>query len=142
MKKQLKNRVRQLGITALVLGAIVALDGGQMEKARAGIVVEARIQMPNLSVQYQSGPRRVHRTPVFQVTARDRAIARRLAFKTGLRGEMLLDLRSRGLSWNQIGQRLGIPRGQIRFAMHHGGHHYKKGPHHKRVEVRCGTRLR
>lgn len=124
MKKQLHQRIRQAGLVALVMAAIVAVDGGQMGKATAGIRINARLRTPQVSVHYQSGPHqsRMHRPYIFRVTARDRSIARRLAHQTGYRRIVLLDMRARGMSWKQIGRRLDIPRRIVKLALHSDGY--------------------
>jgi DNA-binding NarL/FixJ family response regulator len=138
MKKQLQHRLRQAGLAALALAAIVAVDGGQMGKAEAGVRIDARLKTPHVSVHYRSGPRtaRVHRPFVYRITQRDRAIARRLAYQTGHRRIVLLDLRSRGLTWRQIGRRLDIPPRLVRLAVH-ANHH--KVVRRGRGHSRCGN---
>ena len=141
MKTPMKHRLRQVGLVALVMAALVAVDGGQMGKAQAGIRVHARLKTPHVNVHFQHGPRqgRVHRPFVYRITERDRVIARRLAYETGHRRIVLLDLRSRGLSWKQIGRRLDIPRWTIKLAVRsadHPRHRYDRGPR------TCGNRWR
>lgn len=124
MKKRVKHHLKSMALGAVALAAIVAVDGGQMNKASADVRVQARLQLPNLSVEYRNTPdygRVVQRTYppfVYRITAEDRAIARRLARRSGHRTIVLLDLRSRGLSWEQIGRRLDIPRGLVRVAVY------------------------
>lgn len=126
MKKRVEHHLKSMALGALALAALVAVDGGQMSPARADVRVQARLQLPNLTVHYDNAPRHrrvVHRTYrpfVYRVTAEDRAIARHLARRTGHRTIILLDLRARGLSWHQIGRRLDIPRGLVRVATQRG----------------------
>ena len=132
MKKHIEHRLRQVGLVGLVLAALVAIDGGQMGKAQAEIRVHARIDTPHVSVHFDNGPHRgrVQSPFVYRLTQRDREIARRLAYRTGYRPIVLLDLRARGLSWKQIGRRLDIPRREIRLAMRFTDHpvHARGGP--------------
>jgi hypothetical protein len=125
MKKQLQHRFRQAGLAALALAAIVAVDGGQMGKAEAGVRINARLKTPHVSVHFRNAPHtaRVHRPFVYRITQRDRAIAKRLAYQTGHRRMVLLDLRSRGFTWRQIGRRLAIPPRLVRIAVHSSDHH-------------------
>ena len=110
MKTQIKHRLRQVSLVALLMAALVAVDGGQMGKAQAGIRVNARLDTPHVTVHYKHGPRqgRVNRPFIYRISQRDRIIARRLAYETGYRRIVLLDLRSRGLNWKQIGRRLDM----------------------------------
>ena len=138
MKKQLQHRLRQAGLAALALAAIVAVDGGQMGKAEAGVRINARLKTPHVSVHFRNAPRtaRVHRPFVYRITQRDRAIARRLAYQTGHRRMVFLDLRARGFTWRQIGRRLAIPPRLVRIAVHSSDHHVvRRGRGHNR----CGN---
>lgn len=136
MKKRVKHNLMRAGLGALALAALVALDVGQMNQARADVRVQARIQLPNVGIQFRTAPdhrrvvRRAHRPFVYRITAEDRAIARRLARRTGQRTIVLLDLRSRGLSWTEIGYRLDIPRGWVRLAVRGGGPVHARGHGH------------
>jgi hypothetical protein len=121
------RHLKSIGLGVLALAALVALDSGQMNQARAGVRVHARLQLPNLTVHYRNVPERhdravvrTHHPFVYRVTARDRSIARRLSYRTGHRTIVLLDLRARGLGWQQIGRRLDIPRGIVRQAIRAG----------------------
>jgi DNA-binding NarL/FixJ family response regulator len=129
MKKQMKHQLKLAGVALLGALALLTIDGGQMGNADAGVRIRARLKTPHVTVQYQNGPvyhqnnRRVTRPFIYRITPRDRAIARRLAWETGHRRIVLLDLRSRGLSWRQIGRRLGISGRAIRFAVNAGYDH-------------------
>jgi hypothetical protein len=140
MKKQIQHRMRQVGLVGLVLAALVAIDGGQMGKARAEIRVHARIDTPHVSVHFGNGPRqgRAQSPFVYRITHRDREIARHLAYRTGHRPIVLLDLRARGLSWKQIGRRLDIPRREIRLAVRSTDHQTRG----RGGVVTCGNRWR
>jgi DNA-binding NarL/FixJ family response regulator len=139
MKKQIEHRLRQVSLVALLMAALVAVDGGQMGKAQAGIRVNARFGTPQVTVHYEHGPRqgRVNRPFIYRISQRDRVIARRLAYETGYRRIVLLDLRSRGLSWKQIGRRLDIPRRTIKMVVRSVDH-----PRHRYESRTCGTRWR
>lgn len=126
MNKRMKHQLQLTGMALLGALVLLTIDGGQMGNADAGVRIRARLKTPHVTVQYQNGPvhyqnhRRSARPFVYRITPRDRAIARRLAWETGHRRIVLLDLRSRGLSWRQIGHRLGISRRTIRFAVNAG----------------------
>lgn len=141
MKTQIKHLLRQVSLVALVMAALVAVDGGQMGKAQAGVRVKAQLKTPHVTVHFNHGsrPGRMHRPLVYRVTQRDRMIARRLAHETGYRQNILLDLRVRGLSWKQVGQRLNMPRRTIKVVVRsvdHRDHRRVRGP-----QV-CGNRWR
>jgi len=141
MKTQIKHRLRQVSLVALVMAALVAVDGGQMGKAQAGVRVKAQLKTPHVTVHFNHGsrPGRTHRPFVYRITQRDRMIARRLAHETGYRQNILLDLRARGLSWKQVGQRLDIPRRTIKVAVRSvdlRDHRRVRGPQ------TCGNRWR
>ena len=129
MNKRMKHQLQLAGLALLGAVALLTIDGGQMGDAEAGVRIRARLKTPHVTVQYQNGPnhhrnhRRSVRPFIYRITPRDRAIARRLAWETGHRRIVLLDLRSRGLSWRQIGRRLGISRRTIRFAVNAGYDH-------------------
>jgi len=119
MNKQLQHRLRQAGFAVLAIAALAVIDGGQMNKARAGIRVHARLQRPKVVVHYNHGQQqaRAHRPFNFRVTARDRMVARQLARETGYRRSVFLDLRARGMTWKQIGRRLNISHRIVRRAV-------------------------
>jgi DNA-binding NarL/FixJ family response regulator len=140
-RSRIKHRLRQVGLVGLVMAALVAVDGGQMGKARADVRVNARLKLPHVTVHFQHGPKhgRVHRPFVYRVTQRDRMIARRLAHQSGYRRNILLDLRARGLSWKQVGRRLDIPRRTIKMVVRsvdHADRDRHRGPRS------CGNRWR
>lgn len=127
MKKQMQHHAQKVGLS-LVLGlATLVIDGGQMRPAEAGIQVRARVQTPQVTVEYRHDAhpariqrQRVTRLPLYPVTRQDRAVARRIARATGHGKGDLLQLRMRGLTWVQIGQRLRIPRQVVQDAVHTG----------------------
>lgn len=139
MKTQIKHRLRQVSLVALLMAALVAVDGGQMGKAQAGIRVHARFDTPHVTVHYKHGPRqgRVNRPFIYRISQRDRVIARRLAYETGFRRIVLLDLRSRGLSWKQIGRRLDISRRTIKMVVRS-----VDNPRHRHDARTCSVRWR
>jgi len=141
MKTHIKHRLRQVSLVALMMAALVAVDGGQMGKAQAGIRVNARLQTPHVTVHFKHGPRqgRVNRPFIYRISQRDRMIARRLAYETGYRRIVLLDLRSRGLSWKQIGRRLDIPRRTVKLIVRSVDH--PKQRHRNDLRL-CGNRWR
>jgi len=144
MKKQMKHQLQLAGMALLGVLALLTIDGGQMGNADAGVRIRARLKTPHVTVQYQNGPvqhqnnRRSVRPFIYRITPRDRAIARRLAWETGHRKIVLLDLRARGLSWRQIGHRLGISRRVVRFAVNGGYGHRDR--HHGGAAATCSVR--
>ena len=144
MKKQMKHQLQLAGMALLGALALLTIDGGQMGNADAGVRIRARLKTPHVTVQYQNGPvhhrydRRSARPFVYRITSRDRAIARRLAWETGHRRIVLLNLRARGMSWRQIGHRLGISRRTIRFAVNAGHNHSNR--HYGGAPATCSMR--
>ena len=139
MKKQVKYQMRLVGLTFLGALALAAIDGGQMGNADAGVRIRARLNTPRVTMQYQTGPvhhrydRRSVRPLSYRVTPRDRWIARRLAAETGQRRIVLLDMRSRGLSWRQVSLRFGVSGRFLRFEGNSG--YGRPGRHHGRISA-------
>ena len=121
MKKTLKSLTIIAALT-IVVGIGIATD------ARAEIRVV--VQVPNVSVHAgyynPSGYTYLHhdrRLPArrymgYELSRRDRMIARRMTWYTGVRMGKLTRLRRHGYSWFEIGRWLHIPRPVVRAAMH------------------------
>lgn len=117
-----KKRLVLFSIPALAL----LLTIGAVDEAQARIRVKATVRTPYGRVHVDNGPyrhTRVYRQalPVrhyeyYQVTKRDRKIARRLARYTGVPKTELIQLRRVGYSWGEIGRWLDVPRQVVRAA--------------------------
>jgi hypothetical protein len=123
--------MKRMQMSIMSLMALVLLVGfGIVQGAEAAIRFNATLHTPNVRVfigntpyghyqGYMKGhiPIRVPRH--YKVTERDRAIASRLARYTGVPARELIQLRSRGYHWFEIGRWLHLPRPVVRAAMHH-----------------------
>ena len=120
-----KTRMRLLALAALtiVVGVGIAQD------ARAEIRISAVVHTPNVSVRVGNNPSGYYyihpdrRLPArrymrYEITRRDRMIARRLTWYTGVSFGKLLRLRRHGYRWFEIGRWLHVPRTVVRAAMH------------------------
>jgi hypothetical protein len=112
-------------------GLALVFAAGFVADARAGIRVAATFRTPEVRVHFNSGPscnhrsyygREVRRLPDrghmrYDLTRRDRMIARRMAWYTGMPLGELMRLRRRGYNWFEIGHWLYVPRRVVRAAM-------------------------
>jgi len=123
MKKTLKSLTIIAALTFAV-GIGIATD------ARAEIRVAATVHTHNVSVRagYNSpsgyydirADRRLpsRRYMGYELGRRDRMIARRMTWYTGVRMGELMRLRRHGYNWFEIGRWLHMPRQVVRAAMH------------------------
>jgi hypothetical protein len=123
-----KTRMRLLSLIALAL--LVITVSGVLQDAEAEVRVGAAVRTPNVSVRigntycsHYGGYTRVRipirRYPVYRIAERDRIIAHRLAWYTGVPARTLIRLRRYGYQWFEIGRWLRLPRPVVRAAMHH-----------------------
>jgi len=123
MKKTLVSLTTIAALT-LAVGIGIATD------ARAEIRVAATVHTRNVSVRagyndpssyYRiDQDRRIpaRRYMRYEIPRRDRMIARRMTWYTGVRFGELLRLRRHGYNWFEIGRWLHMPRPVVRAAMH------------------------
>jgi hypothetical protein len=120
-----RERMRRTILKVVTFAAVAALAA----QASAEIRVEARVHTPELSIYAGNAPscyygarpaRRLpyRRAAYYEITRRDRKIAHRLAWYTGMPAKRLLRLRRRGYRWFEIGHWLYVPRPVVRAAMH------------------------
>ncbi len=121
MKKTLMSLLTLTALT-MVVGIGIAQD------ARAEIRISAVVHTPNVSVRVGNNPSGYYyihsdrRLPArrymrYEITRRDRMIARRLTWYTGVPFGKLLRLRRHGYRWVEIGRWLHVPRPVVRAAM-------------------------
>jgi hypothetical protein len=130
-----------LSTVLLAATVLCVADLGLLREATAGVQLRSGVRGPYVSIRLDTRPTQLHRPFVYRVKARDRAIARRLSLRTGHHRGFLLDLRARGLTWFQIGRRLGISPRVVRSVIHpHGnrGHHRVRIAGHIVPRGRCG----
>lgn len=118
--KTTKMNIAALTALTLLLGL------GLAEDAEAKIRVRATVRTPNIGLVLGSGHGgcRVERPlPLpdrhfrhIRISKRDRRIAKRLAWYTGVPKRELIQARRMGYSWNEIGRWLDVPRRVIRAA--------------------------
>jgi len=123
MKKTLVSLTTIAALTFAV-GIGIATD------ARAEIRIAATVHTPNVSVRAGYGNpsgyydvRPYRRLPSrrymgYELGRRDRMIARRMTWYTGVRIGELMRLRRHGYNWFEIGRWLHMPRPVVRAAMH------------------------
>ena len=118
-------------MSLMAAGLALAFVTGFMTDARAGIRVAATVRTPEVSVHFDNGPscnyysrcgREVRRLPDrrymrYEITRRDRMIARHMAWYTGVPLRDLVRLRRRGYNWFEIGRWIYVPRRVVRAAM-------------------------
>ena len=121
--------MKKLRMSLMASGLALAVVTGLMTDARAGIRVAATFHTPNVRIHASNDPSCYYcidqdrRIPVrrymrYEITRRDRMIARRMTWYTGVRYGELLRLRRRGYNWFEIGRWLHMPRPVVRAAMH------------------------
>lgn len=131
----------------LTLGLLLA--AGSIDEARAGIKVRANIVTPHVRVRVDNDPYVRHRHVVrdhrygkhrmrYEVTRRDRRMAKRLSRYTGVPRRVLLRDRRLGYSWREIGRYWDIPRRVIRAAS--DGRSWKRFLRRDRVHAHHGRR--
>lgn len=114
-------------MTTVALAALTILLGLALaEDAEARIRVNATLRTPHLGVVYDSGPvayRELPRRPLsvryydrVKISKRDRRIAKRLAWYTGVPRRDLIHAKQVGYTWREIGRWLDIPRRVVKAA--------------------------
>ena len=137
-----------MAVAALALLATLAA----VQDAEAEILISAAIRTPGLSVRIGNAPAgpygsiRVGHLPVrrnmhYRVLERDRLIAGRLAWYTGVSVRELIRLRAYGYNWFEIGAWLRLPKAVVqasfsqkrwgRFTRGLAGHGAGHGRHEK-----------
>ena len=121
--------MKKTRMSLLTLAALTMVVGiGIAQDARAEIRISAVVHTPNVSVRVGNNPSGYYhidpdrRLPArgymhYDITRRDRMIARRLTWYTGVRLGELIRLRRRGYRWVEIGRWLHVPRPVVRAAM-------------------------
>jgi len=118
-------------MSLMAAGLALAFVTGFMTDTRAGIRVAATIRTPEVRLHIDNGPscnyrsyygREVRRLPDrrymrYDITRRDRMIARRIAWYTNVPLRDLVRIRRDGYSWFEIGRWLHMPRPVVRAAM-------------------------
>ena len=120
-----RERMRRMAIAAAAFAAVAAYA----TRADARVRVTANINVPVVWVYagnasscyhdvryYRRAPARRH--VYFGITKRDRRIARRLAWFSGVPARELVRLRMNGFGWFEIGRIIYVPRPVVRAAMH------------------------
>lgn len=136
----------------------VAVSLGTAAPASAGIRVDARVRTPNVDIRVGNypgpqvhpryeGPRPHHeRVRHYRLGRRDRQVAQRLAWWSGVPRRVLLAERADGWQWKQIGRWYDIHPRVVRAARNHRSwqhfverhdyaHHGKRGRGHHRGGV-------
>ena len=140
----------------LSLIALALLIGpGAIRNAEAGIRVSATLRTPNVRVRLNNSPvchtcnyrcdyrnHRVHRDlMVHRITKRDKRIAKRLAWYTGLPTREVLRLKRMGYDWRQIGRWLDVPPRVVRASLEsRDWKRYRDGDHHRHASNRGRVR--
>ena len=120
--------MKKLRMSLMASGLMLAVVTGLMTDARAGVRVAASVHTPNVSIHAGSNPscnfcidqgRRIQsrRYMGYEITRRDRMIARRMTWYSGVRLGEVLRLRRHGYNWFEIGHMLHMPRPVVRAAM-------------------------
>jgi hypothetical protein len=116
------TRMTPMALAALtiVLGLALAAD------AEAGIRVKATLRTPHVGVVVHGGPVAPRVLPLrplpvrycesVRITKRDRRIAKRLAWYTGVPRRELIHAKRMGYSWMEIGRWLDVPRRVVQAA--------------------------
>jgi len=120
----MKTRLTYLSLITAVL--LVSFMG--VSNAEAKNRVRVKVRTPQISVRVKTMPvvhRRtvIRRVPLpvrfhahYDITKKDRKIARRLAKYTGTSKRELVELRRQGYRWSEIGRWLDLPRHTVRAA--------------------------
>jgi hypothetical protein len=120
--------MKKLRMSLMASGLMLAVAAGLMTDARAGVRVAASVHTPNVSIHAGYNPscyycigqdRRIQdrRYMGYEITRRDRMIARRMTWYTGVNLGELIRLRRHGYDWFEIGRWLHMPRPVVRAAM-------------------------
>jgi hypothetical protein len=116
------TRMNIAALTALTL----LLGFGLVDEAEAKIRVKATLRTPNVGVVFDNGrsdcrigrplplPDRHYRN--VRISKRDKRIAKRLAYYTGVSKRELIQAKRMGYSWNEIGRWLDVPRRVVKAA--------------------------
>ena len=155
--------MKKLRMSLMASGLALAIVTGFMADARAGVRIAASVHTPNVSIHAGSNPscnfcidqgRRIQsrRYMGYEITRRDRMIARRMTWYTGVRLGKVTRLRRHGYSWFEVGQYLHMPRQVVRAAMHQKSwdrflrqqrrHAKRHGKHRDRVTYYDGREYR
>jgi len=122
--------MKKMQTIILSLIALALLVGhGIVQDANAGVRVKATLGTPNVRIRvsntssnhYGLYPRRHLPIRIYKhhmITKQDRTIARRLSRYTGVPSRALIQFRSQGYRWAEIGRWLQLPRPVVRAAMH------------------------
>jgi len=150
----MNTRKTNLTIWSLLSLMALALFLFAADDAEAKVRVKAKVRTPYGTIQVANGysertwspryrqlPARrrppVHRQVEFRITKRDRRIAKRLAWYTGVAKYEIVQLKREGYRWGEIGRWLDVPQRVVRAAKHQ-----RSWKHFLRDEqryVRCGT---
>jgi hypothetical protein len=117
--KRMKKSLTAIAALALLATLVIVQD------AEAEIRISAALHTPGLSVRIGNAPAgpygsiRVGHLPVrknmrYRIVKRDRLIASRLAWYTGVPARELIRLRANGYNWFEIGTWLRLPRVVVR----------------------------
>ncbi len=118
-----KERMRQMTIAAVTFAAVAVIA----MQASAEVRIVASVNTPGVSVHACNVPscyygtyydRRVpaRRQMRYEINNRDKRIARRLAYFSGVPARELVRLRRRGFQWFEIGRMIHVPRTVVRAA--------------------------
>ena len=113
--------------TIVALAALTIILGiGLADDAEARIRVRGTLSFPQGVIHYDNGPapRIIYRDRTLpirhyvtdRVSKRDRRIAKRLAWYTGVPKRELIHLKRMGYRWNEIGRWLGVSKRVMRAA--------------------------
>jgi hypothetical protein len=113
--------------TTVALGALTILLGLALaEDAEARIRVHATLRTPHVGVVYSNAPVAYRPLPLrplpvryydrVKISKRDRRIAKRLAWYTGVPRRELIHAKRMGYSWLEIGRWLEVPRRVVKAA--------------------------
>lgn len=119
-----KKRMNIIGLIALgfLMGIVMVQD------AAAGVKVSATVKTPAVRIHVGNTPNvyfgtvklgvlQVRTLHLYKVNRQDQMIAKRLGEFTGVPARTLLNLRTRGYDWFEIGHWLYLPRPVVRAAM-------------------------
>ncbi|UCF04839.1 MAG: hypothetical protein JSV33_13075 [bacterium] len=119
--------MRRMRMSLLSLMALALLVGpGIVQGAEGGVRFNATIHTPNVRVRIGNTPTGyyyrgrhlpIRRHHYYRIRQRDRAIAHRLAWYTGVPARELIRLRRSSYSWMEIGHWLYLPRRVVRAAL-------------------------
>ena len=120
--RRMRRNLMSIMAMALLIGP------GLVQDADAQIRFKAALHTPNVHIRVGNGyygPYRrgrirhlpIRRRRVYRINERDRNIARRLAWYSGVQMRELIRLRSYGYNWFEIGRWIDLPRPVVNAAM-------------------------